>query len=220
MLRCSPAYFACLHAFSLVANFSEGKSREYLFDLIRDVLKEEDPAEQRRKWENVHSYYHQEAVLLPFWGKRVPTLMNSRLTGYEAGMQQFDYPVNRLKPLTGNFVKYLSLYHCVTSLSHLGVLLPLLSGSTTLKIAPGARTGLFKTVGGLDAHTYGPNEFFSNNWVYEGLVAYGQGGQILPSLATKWTVTPNSIGGDGESDQRIASLCQTRISPPLFAPLL
>ena len=86
---------------TLVANFSEGKSREYLFDLIRDVLKEEDPAEQRRKWENVHSYYHQEAVLLPFWGKRVPTLMNSRLTGYEAGMQQFDYPVNRLKPLTG-----------------------------------------------------------------------------------------------------------------------
>ena len=85
---------------TLVANFSEGKSREYLFDLIRDVLKEEDPAEQRRKWENVHAYYHQEAVLLPFWGKRVPTLMNSRLTGYEAGMQQFDYPVNRLKPLT------------------------------------------------------------------------------------------------------------------------
>ncbi|KAL9190656.1 hypothetical protein ACHAXT_000362 [Thalassiosira profunda] len=155
--------------FPSMANFSEGKSREYLFDLIRDVLKEEDPAEQRRKWENVHSYYHQEAVLLPFWGKRVPTLMNSRLTGYEAGMQQFDYPVNRLKPLTG---------------------------STTLKIAPGARTGLFKTVGGLDAHTYGPNEFFSNNWVYEGLVAYGQGGQILPSLATKWNVTPNSIGGD------------------------
>lgn len=42
----------------------------------------------------------------------------------------------------------------------------------------------------------GPNEFFSNNWVYEGLVAYGQGGQILPSLASKWTVTPNDIGGD------------------------
>ncbi len=39
---------------------------------------------------------------------------------------QFDYPVHRLKPLTG---------------------------STTLKIAPGARTGMFKTVGGLDAHT-------------------------------------------------------------------
>ncbi len=48
----------------------------------------------------------------------------------------------------------------------------------------------------LISHTDGPNEFFSNNWVYEGLVAYGQGGQILPSLASKWTVTPNDIGGD------------------------
>ncbi len=30
------------------------------------------------------------------------------------------------------------------------------------------------------------NEFFANNWVYEGLVAYGDGGQTLPALAKSW----------------------------------
>lgn len=108
--------------------------------------------------------------MLPLWGKRVPTLLNSRLTGYQAGYQQFDYPIHKLAPLTG---------------------------STTITIAPGSRTGLFETVGFMDAHTYGPNEFFSSNWVYEGLVSYGQGGQILPSLASSWTVTTdNELGGD------------------------
>jgi ABC-type transport system substrate-binding protein len=155
--------------FPAMANFDGSASREELFGLVEDALEEEDPAQLEIKWETIHKYYHAQAVMLPLWGKRVPTLMNSRLTGYEAGYQQFDYPIHRLVPLTG---------------------------STTIKIAPGARTGLFKTVGGMDAHTYGPNEFFSNNWVYEGLVAYGQGGQILPSLAESWSVEPNDIGGN------------------------
>ena len=47
------------------------------------------------------------------------------------------------------------------------------SGSKNVTVAPGAQTGLFSTVGRLDPHTYRPNEFFANNWVYEGLVAYG-----------------------------------------------
>jgi ABC-type transport system substrate-binding protein len=183
--------------FEAMVNFSEGYSREALFDMIKDVQQEENVKEQNRKWGEIHQYYHrqvrlfapvlsrsyctrietllpptnipQQAVLFPLWGKRIPTLMNSRLTGYEAGYQQYDYPVHRLLPV---------------------------SGSTTVKIAPGARTGLFKTVGAVDAHTYGPNEFFSNNWIYEGLVAYGQGGQILPSLASKWSIKENTIGGD------------------------
>ena len=43
-------------------------------------------------------------------------------------------------------------------------------------MAPGAQSGLFNTVGRLDPHSYRPNEFFANNWVYEGLVAY-----VLPT---------------------------------------
>ena len=114
-------------------------------------------------------YYHEQAVLLPLYGKRIPTLMNRRLTGYEAGNQQFDYPVHRLR---------------------------VASGDTKVTISPGARNGLFHTVGTMNAHVYGPNEFFSNNWVYEGLVKFGKEGKVEPSLATSWTVTPNDIGGD------------------------
>lgn len=155
--------------FPSMVNFDEPSSREELLELVKDVLKEDSVSELEAKWLAIHRYYHAQAVMLPMWGKRIPTLMNSRLTGYEAGYQQFDYPVHRLVPLTG---------------------------STTVTIAPGARTGLFRTVGYLDAHTYGPNEFFSSNWIYEGLVAYGQGGQILPSLATAWNIVENDIGGD------------------------
>lgn len=59
----------------------------------------------------------------------------------------------------------------------------------------GGQTGLFVGVGRLDPHTYRPNEFFANNWVYEGLVEYGPNGAILPSLAASWQVADNAEGG-------------------------
>ncbi|KAG7346565.1 nickel ABC transporter, periplasmic nickel-binding protein [Nitzschia inconspicua] len=155
--------------FPAMENFVPPSSRQDLFDLVHEVLQEEKPLLLKQKWAKIHNYYHAQAVMLPLWGKRIPTLLNSRLTGYQAGYQQFDYPVHKLAPVTG---------------------------PTTVTIAPGAQTGMFQTVGYLDAHTYGPNEFFSSNWVYEGLVSYGIGGQILPSLATAWTVESNNIGGD------------------------
>ena len=101
-------------------------SKEELYDLINDAVEEEDRNIRRLKWLKVHKYYHSQAVMLPLWGKRVPTLMNSRLTGYRAGHQQFDYPVHKLETL---------------------------SGSSTITIAPGAQTGLFQSVGRLDPHT-------------------------------------------------------------------
>ena len=155
--------------FPSMVNMEAPSTREELLDMVKDVLKEDRPSELETKWEAIHKYYHEQAIMMPLYGKRIPTLYNRRLTGYEAGYQQFDYPVHRMSPV---------------------------SGSTTVTIAPGARTGLFKTVGTLNAHVYGPNEFFSNNWIYEGLVSYGANGQILPSLATKWVVTSNNIGGD------------------------
>merc|ERR1712032_593470 len=102
----------------------------------------------------------------------IPAVVNKRLSGYVSGHQQFDYPVHTLK---------------VTD------------GLTTITVAPGSQTGgLFSGVGRLDPHTYRPNEFFANNWVYEGLVEYGPMGSILPALAASWTVTesvdPNDPG--------------------------
>ncbi|EGB10980.1 hypothetical protein AURANDRAFT_8505, partial [Aureococcus anophagefferens] len=52
------------------------------------------------------------------------------------------------------------------------------------------------SVGRLDPHSYRPNEFFANNWVYEGLVAYGANGNIEASLATAWTSEETSSGGE------------------------
>lgn len=40
-----------------------------------------------------------------------------------------------------------------------------------------------------------PNEFFSNNWVYEGLTAYGANGKVEPALASSWTEAPLEGGG-------------------------
>ena len=155
--------------FPAMVNFDAPSSREELLDMVKEVLQQDDPRTALAKWTDIHKYYHEQAVLLPLFGKRIPTLFNRRLSGYEAGFQQFDYPVHRLR---------------------------VVSGSKTVTIAPGARNGLFHTVGTMNPHVYGPNEFFSNNWVYEGLVAFGDNGQVVPALATSWSVSPNEIGGD------------------------
>ena len=86
------------------------------------------------------------------------------------GAQQYDYPLHKASVVGG--------------------------GSTTVTVAPGAQTGLFASVGRLDPHSYRPNEFFANNWVYEGLVAYGANGNIEASLATAWTSEETSSGGE------------------------
>jgi len=48
----------------------------------------------------------------------------------------------------------------------------------------------------MDPHSYRPNEFFISNWIYEGLVHYGNNGVIVPALATDWTVTGTQGGGE------------------------
>lgn len=41
---------------------------------------------------------------------------------------------------------------------------------------------------------YFPNQLFTQAWVYEGLVSYGQDGDILPALAKNWTTESLSTG--------------------------
>ena len=57
-----------------------------------------------------------------------------------------------------------------------------------------SQSGTLIDVQFLNPHAYGPNELFSQNWVYEGLVSYGADGSTLPALATAWTFADN---GDG-----------------------
>jgi len=152
--------------YSAMAGLTGNNSRTLTFQKLDSTLSETDDAALKKKWAEVHTMVHQSAINLPLWGKRIPAVLNSRLSGYAAGAQQFDYPVNRIV---------------------------VQQGSKTVTIAPGAQTGLFKSVGRLDPHSYRPNEFFANNWVYEGLVSYGADGTIIPALATSWTVKADGV---------------------------
>jgi nickel transport system substrate-binding protein len=134
------------------------------------IFADMDEASRRDKWAALLSEVHGEVLHLPLWGKRIPAVVNNqRLSGYLPGAQQFDYPLHKAR---------------------------VVSGPKTVTVAPGAQTGLFTSVGRLDAHSYRPNEFFANNWVYEGLLAYGAGGKVEPALATSWTSEASADGGE------------------------
>ena len=139
---------------------------------VAAVLGEMDLAQRQERWTAILSSVHDEAIHLPLFGQRIPSVTTrSRLAGYAPGYQQFDYPIHKAT---------------------------VVSGSKTVTVAPGAQAGLFSSVGRLDPHSYRPNEFFANNWVYEGLVAYGANGAVVPSLATEWE-SETSADGVGET---------------------
>jgi len=139
-----------------------------LEEMVGDVLKVENVVSRQAKWTEILQEMHNQAISNPMWSRRMPAVMNRRLQGYVAGPQQFDYPMHTLE---------------------------VASGSRTVTVAPGAQTGLFVTTGPMDPHSYRPNEFFISNWIYEGLVYYGQGGSIEPMLATSWAATDTTDGG-------------------------
>ena len=115
-------------------------------------LKEEDEEVRKASWKSILEDVHNSAMDVPFSGKQNPTVLNKRLSGYVDGQQQFDYP---LHTIMAN------------------------EGPNSITVSPGAQTGLFRSAGPLEAHGYRPNEFFSNNFVYEGLVKYGADGGWL-----------------------------------------
>ncbi|KAJ8600934.1 hypothetical protein CTAYLR_005057 [Chrysophaeum taylorii] len=136
---------------------------------VANVSSEVDPVERQETWTEILSAIHAEVIHLPLWGKRIPSVVGRRLEGYVSGPQQFDYPIASVR---------------------------VVEGSKNVTVAPGAQTGLFKSVGPLDPHGYRPNEFFSNNWIYEGLVKYGPSGRIEASLAKTWTTEIRDDGGE------------------------
>lgn len=159
------AYYAALQG------MPEPYTQEVISELVKAALLTETEAEREEAWAEILQILHEQVTELPFSGKRIPAVINKRLTGYTSGHQQYDYPAHTLRVLNGN---------------------------TTVTVAPGSQTGLFSSdtgVGRLDAHTYRPNEFFANNWVYDGLVEYGAGGTIVPALSTDWVVFERPGGG-------------------------
>ena len=136
--------------------------------LVTNVLSVESEEARQEKWTEILLEMHRQAISNPMWSRRVPAIWSRRLQGYTSGHQQYDYPMH-------NFMVDM--------------------GSSTIRVAPGAQTGLFVTTGPMDPHSYRPNEFFISNWIYEGLVHYGENGEIVPALATSWTFTDTTDGG-------------------------
>ena len=80
---------------------------------------------------------------------------------------------------------------------------------STIVIAPSTQSGPFlegHDVYAINPHSYRPNEFFANDFVFEGLVAWdpdsaGADGKkgtsddgVVPSLASSWTITTTGEG--------------------------
>jgi len=141
---------------------------EKTMEKISAALQTTTEKSRQDAWTEIFTILHDAATELSISGKRIPSVINKRLSGYRDGLQQYDYPLHTLR---------------------------VESGAKTVTIAPGSSGGLFATIGRLDAHSYRPNEFWANNLVYEGLVEYGPGGNIIPSLASSWTVADD---GDGQ----------------------
>jgi hypothetical protein len=64
---------------------------------INNVLVEQDLQMRQQKWKSILTALHEQAIDLPFSGKRIPAVLNKRLTGYVPGEQQFDYPVHKIQ---------------------------------------------------------------------------------------------------------------------------
>lgn len=157
------------HYPALAGPLEGGMTRGRLEQMVSDVLTVENVNQRQAKWKEILQEMHKQAISNPMWSRRMPAVINRRLSGYTHGEQQFDYPMHNIE---------------------------VLSGSSSVKVSPGAQTGRFKSTGPMDPHSYRPNEFFISNWVYEGLVSYGAGGVIAPQLATSWTISKTNSGGE------------------------
>ena len=134
------------------------------------ALSEMDPAQRQAKWTAILKSVHDEVVALPLYGVRLPHITRrSRLSGYAPGTQIYDYPLHKAL---------------------------VVDSDKTVKVSIEGTGGNFTTAGGLKPHATFPMQFFSNNWIYEGLVRYGAGGAVEPALATEWASTVNSDGSE------------------------
>ena len=134
------------------------------------ALSEMDPAQRQAKWTAILKSVHDEVVALPLYGVRLPHITRrSRLSGYAPATQNYDYPLHKAL---------------------------VVDSDKTVKVSIEGTGGNFTTAGGLEPHATFPMQFFSNNWIYEGLVRYGAGGAVEPALATEWASTVNSDGSE------------------------
>ena len=154
--------------YSAIDGFEPPLTREALLDDIDRVQQTLVESEIQAQWKTILNDIHQQAIFLPLWGTRIPYVINRRLGGFTPSPQTYSYPIAGLK---------------------------VLEGSNNVTVAPGAGGSLFKSIGPMNPHQYFPNQLFAQSWIYEGLVYYGQDGDLEAALATNWTVEELPSGG-------------------------
>ena len=134
---------------------------------IEKVQTELDETKIASEWRSIMEDVHMQSLFLPLWGTRIPYVLNRRLIGFTPASQAYSIPVQSIQ---------------------------VASGSKSVTIAPGVGA-LFSSTGPINPHQYSPNALWAQDWIYEGLVSYGQDGEIVPALATSWEVNPSPDGG-------------------------
>lgn len=152
--------------YSAIGGVEAPLTRDILIDKINKVQTELDETKIRAQWKEILEDVHSQAIFMPLWGTRIPYILNRRLAGFQPAEQAYSIPVNTVQ---------------------------VLSGSTTVTVAPGVGS-IFESAGPINPHQYAPNALWAQDWIYEGLVSYGQDGVIVPALATSWTTGPIPSG--------------------------
>lgn len=147
--------------YSAIGGVEAPLTREGLLNMINEVQLESNPRIISEKWKEIHQAVHSQAIFVPLWGTRVPYVLNRRFAGFTPSAQTYSYPIETVQ---------------------------VLEGPKNVTVAPGAGGSLFKSVGPVNPHQYYPNQLFAQSWVYQGLVGYGEDGEITPVLATKWEI--------------------------------
>ena len=153
--------------YSAIGNFEEPLTREDLLDRIEQVQKESDPQKIQSQWRSILEDVHKQAIFMPLWGTRIPYVLNRRLIGFRPGNQAYSLPANTIK---------------------------VNSGSKDVTVAPGVGS-IFRSSGPINPHQYSPNQLWAQDWIYDGLVSYGQDGLPVPALAKSWE---KELVGEGE----------------------
>jgi ABC-type transport system substrate-binding protein len=144
-------------------------SQERMLQLVDDAQKETDQNKVAAIWREILEGVHAQSIFFPLWGTRNPAVINRRLYGFTPASTAFSYDLNSIR--VGQ-------------------------GSTEVTVAPGFGERLFASAGPIHPHQYGPNNMNMQAWVYEGLVGYGQDGEVSPMLATSWEKEPADAGGE------------------------
>lgn len=144
-------------------------TQDRMLQLIEDAQKESDSNKVAAIWREILEGVHAQAIFFPLWGTRNPAVINRRLYGFTPSSTAFSYPLNSVR---------------------------VAQGSTEVTVAPGFGESLFESAGPIHPHQYGPNNMNMQAWVYEGLVGYGQDGEVSPLLATSWEKEPTDAGGE------------------------